>query len=133
MLGVLSVSAPAQTEPSAEAGTPEGDRGFHLNRPVDDPESLSGVWEAPDNNSGAVGIHLRLGTTVSGDADPPVWIPQLWQFLEVGIFQRRGAEFVFGEEDFFSDSPRGGVVTLENEHLQLHFAAVIKTDLSIDL
>lgn len=94
---------------------------------------LSGVWEASDNQGGAVGIHLVLLTTVSGDADPPAWLPQSWQHLELGVFQRRGPELVFGDENYFSDSPRGGSVTVENDHLQLHFAATVKTDLSFDL
>jgi hypothetical protein len=41
-------------------------------------EALSGVWEASDGRGGAVGILLELTTSLSGDADPPVWTPQGW-------------------------------------------------------
>jgi hypothetical protein len=57
----------------------------------DRPEALSGVWEAPDGQGGAVGIHLNPTTIVSDDVDPPAWTPQSWQNLNFGVFQRRGS------------------------------------------
>ena len=52
-----------------------GTRSFYSGHLVDDPEALSGVWEASDGQGGAVGIHLNLLTVVSDDADPPAWAP----------------------------------------------------------
>ncbi|HEY2467231.1 MAG TPA: hypothetical protein VGI45_05210 [Terracidiphilus sp.] len=133
ILGVVSVAASAQPGAAPGAEIPPGDRSFYLDKPVENPESLSGLWEASDNSGGAVGIHLLLGTIVSGDADPPRWTPQSWQQLELGVFHRAGPEMVFGEENYFADDLRGGSVTLENDHLQLHFNATLKTDPSVDL
>jgi len=98
-----------------------GTHSFYFGHPVDHPEALSGVWVAPDGQGGAVGIHMNLLTGVSADTNPPAWTPQYWQHLNFGVFQRKGAEMVFGEEGFFSDDPRGSSVTLEDGRLQLHF------------
>lgn len=91
------------------------------------------MWQTSDGQDGAVGIHLLLGTAVSGDTDPPIWNPQLWQYLEVGIFQRNGPEIAFGDENFSSDSVRGGSVLLTDGRLQLHFVSSWKDTPSVDL
>lgn len=129
----VSILARSQSVAPADTKIPEADRSTYLNKPVYNPEALSGVWEASDRNGGAIGIHLQLSTMISGDADPPMWTPQSWQHLEVGVFHRKGAELVFGEENYFTDSPRGGSVTLENDRLQLRFVATIKGDIPVDL
>jgi hypothetical protein len=110
-----------------------GTRSFYFGQLVDRPEALSGVWEAPDGQGGAVGIHLNLMTIVSDDVDPPAWTPQSWQNLNFGVFQRRGSEIAFGEEGYFADDPRGGPVALENGHLQLHFISAMGDISSVDL
>jgi hypothetical protein len=112
---------------------PPGDRSFYVNQPVDRPEALSGVWQTPDGHGGAVGIHLELMTTVSGDADPPIRTPQSWQHLNLGIFQRKGSEIAFGDENYFSDSARGGSVLLGNSRIQLHFVSTWIDTPSVDL
>jgi hypothetical protein len=110
-----------------------GTRSFYFGNLVDRPEDLSGVWEAPDGQGGAVGIHLNLLTTVSDDVDPPAWTPQSWQHLNFGVFHRRGSEIAFGEEGYFADDPRGGPVSLENGRLQLHFVSAWQNTPSVDL
>lgn len=130
---LLAPGGSAQSSVTTGEETIPGDRSFYLDQPVNHPEALSGVWESPDGQGGAVGIHMELMTTVSGDAEPPVWTPQKWQHLNFGVFQRKGAEIEFGEEGFFSDNPRGGSVTLENGHLQLHFVSTWKDTSSVDL
>jgi hypothetical protein len=92
LFGLLAVAflAPPVRPQSSVTTRPEippGDRSFNLNQPVDDPEAISGAWEATDGHGGAVGIHLHLATTAPSDADPPVWTPQCWQDLELGVFQ----------------------------------------------
>ncbi len=133
-LSALASAAHAQSGVTTTPETPPEDRSFYLNQPVDHPEALSGVWETSNGHGGAIGIHLRLMTSVSGDADPPVWTPQLWEHLELGVFERKGPELVrFGEENGFADDSRGGAVTFENGRLQLHFVSPWEDTPSVDL
>lgn len=96
------------------------DRSFHFGKPVTHPEELSGVWEAPDDHGGAIGLHLMLGTAAPADATTLVGTEQAWLHLDVGIYQRAGAMLQFGEQGYFSDSPRGGGVRYEGGRLTLH-------------
>jgi hypothetical protein len=117
----------------ASASIAAEDRSFYLGRQVMHPESLSGIWETSNGHGGAIGIHLELDTTMPSDGDKQSWAPQLWQNLQVGVFERKGAEIQMGEENGFSDSRRGGGVTFDQERLQLHFDSPW-TDLpSVDL
>jgi hypothetical protein len=109
-----------------------GTRSFYSGHLVDDPEALSGVWEASDGQGGAVGIHLNLLTVVSDDADPPAWAPH-WQHLNFGVFHRKAAELGFGEGGYFGDDRRGGSVTLENGRIQFHFVSTKEDIPSVDL
>ena len=70
---------------------------------------------------------------VPGDGEKPSWVPQSWQDLQVGVFERKGAEIQFGEEGFFSDSRRGGSLTLDAGRLQLHFVSQWADVQSVDL
>jgi hypothetical protein len=129
----LPTMAHGQASVTTEGEIAPADRSFHLNQPVDDPESLSGVWQAPDGHGGAVGIQLSLGTMLSGDADPPRWTPQSWQYLEVGVFHRTGSQLEFEDQSNFSDSVRGGNVVLDHGHLLLHFIPSVWKDSAVDL
>jgi hypothetical protein len=118
--GTLSqVAAQAPLSDSIQA-LQESDCGKTLGRPVTHPEALSGVWEAPNGKGGAVGIHLQLGTTAPGEAKTLSGTPQSWRELVVGVYERKGATIEFGEENFFSDSPRCDIVNFENGRLRLH-------------
>ncbi|HEY4051361.1 MAG TPA: hypothetical protein VGM27_31245, partial [Acidobacteriaceae bacterium] len=97
------------------------DQSFYLGKPVLHPEELSGVWEAPDARGGAIGIHLVLYTTAPVETTTLVGTEQDWHALQVGIYQRAGAVLSFGEENSFSDSPRGGSVRYEEGRLTLHY------------
>ena len=97
------------------------DRSFYLGTPVTHPEDLSGVWEAPDGHGGAIGIHLILDTTAPVDATTLVGTKQKWLGLGVGLYHRTGSQLQLGEENFFSDSLRGGSVRYEDGRLTLHF------------
>jgi hypothetical protein len=126
-LVVASVSActlpgmEARSQSGADSHSPQQDRSFYLGMPVMHPEDLSGLWEAPDPRGGAIGIHLVLDATAPTDATTLVGIQQKWLGLEVAPYRRAGAEIQIGDENFFSDSPRGGNVRYENGRLTLHF------------
>jgi hypothetical protein len=128
VLVCLSMST-ARPQDSITIGfdTPPGDRSSNQGKPVDHPEALSGVWEDGDGRGGAVGIHMELYTSVSVDTVPPLWLPQSWQGLNLGVFHRAGAGMRFGEEGYFEP------VILEGDHLQLHFASSRAQIPSVDL
>jgi hypothetical protein len=69
-----------------------------------------------------VGIHLRLDTTAPADATTLAGTQQSWFGLSVGLYRQAGTELQLGEENFFSDSPRGGSVRYEQGRLTLHFS-----------
>lgn len=91
------------------------------------------MWETPDGEGGAVGIRLRLMTTLSADIVPPQWTPQSWQHLEVEVFRRKESGPGFGDANAFSDSVRGGSVTFNDRRLQLHFVSTYRDAYSTDL
>jgi hypothetical protein len=99
---------------------PAHDKSFYVDKPIAHPEELSGIWEVPDGHGGAVGIHLILSTTVPADTITLVGVEQVWLNLQLGIYQRAGTVLQFGEENFFSDSPRGGSLRYDNGRLTLH-------------
>jgi hypothetical protein len=105
--------------PIVDPAPPLDDKSFYLDQPVLHPEEISGVWEAPDGHGGAIGINLLLHTTVPGDAATLAGVSQSWQSLEVGLYQRTGAALVFGDENFFGDSLRGGSVRYKDGRLTL--------------
>jgi hypothetical protein len=109
------------------------DRSPYLGNPVAHPEALSGLWETSNGHGGAVGIHLLLTTTVPGDARTLYGITQSWQSFEVGIYERKGVMIQFGEQNYFSDSPRGGNVSFEGRRLRLHFVPRVVSDPAIDV
>ena len=129
---LLIVACPAQAgQDSGLGATPSRDRSFYLGRQVMHPESLSGIWETSDGHGGAVGIHLIFATSLPPSALS--WTPQSWEMLQLGVFQRKGAEIQPGEEGGFSDSPRGGGVTFDGGRLQLHFASHTDDVQSVDV
>jgi hypothetical protein len=128
----LGFRAQAQQEPVAHQILPE-DRSPYMGNLVAHPESLSGLWEAPNGSGGAVGIHLSMWTTIPGDAIMLRGVQQSWNSLELGVYERKGATIEFGDENNFSDSPRGGNVRYENGRLTLNFEARVAGDPSFDL
>jgi hypothetical protein len=113
------------------SGTAE-DRSFYLDQPVLHPEALSGIWETPNGDDGAVGIHLQLATKLPDDSRMP-WTPQAWQYLEVGIFERKIIDGAFGDINGFSDSIRGGGISYKDGRLVLHDTWLAKDPLAVDL
>jgi hypothetical protein len=110
----------------------EEDRSFNRDQPVLHPETLSGVWEIPNGDGGAVGIHLQLATKLPDDSRMP-WTPQAWQQLEVGIFERKTIDGSLGVKNEFIDSKRGGGVSYKDGRLVLHYNWLGKDPLAVDL
>lgn len=94
-----------------------------LERIVRRPEALSGIWEAPNGQGGAVGIQLHLIATAPGDAKTLHGTLQRWKDLKVGVYERKGAQIQLGEENFFSDSPNGGAA-FEDGRLRVNFGTI---------
>jgi hypothetical protein len=94
-----------------------------LGQIVPHPESLSGLWEAPDEHGGAVGIHLQLMTTAPADITTLRGVTQTWFSFQIGVYQRKGATVQFGEENFFLDSSPDNDIRFDQGRLTLHFAS----------
>jgi len=132
LVTLLPCAIHAQQDSGSIPVAPE-DRSFYLGQQVTHPESLSGIWETSNGHGGAIGIHLELDTTIPSDGDKQIWAPQSWQDLQVGVFERKGAEIQLGEESGFSDSRSGGSVTFDQGRLQLHFVSQWADTPSVDL
>lgn len=100
---------------------------------VTSPEALSGLWEESDGHGGLVGLHLQLITDVPGTTTSLAGVQQTWEHLEIGVFQTKGSTLQFGDQNYFSDSPRGGNARFENDHLSLHFISPSPITPSVDL
>jgi len=104
---------------------------------VTDPEGLSGLWETSNGHGGFVGIHMVLGTSVAPDAKSDRktlnGVEQLWEYLNFGVYEQKGAEFSFGEENYFSDHAGTAAVVIDDGHLELHFVPPAPGMMAVDL
>lgn len=110
-----------------------GDQSPYLGQVITSPESLSGLWQAPDGHGGLVGLHLQLITDIPGTTTSVASTQQTWEHLEVGVFQTKSPTLQFEDQNYFSDSPRGSNARLENDDLSLHFISRSATTPSVDL
>jgi hypothetical protein len=129
---LLAKTSLSQTNPALPDSRSEADRSPYQNQPVLHPEALSGVWETQDGEGGAVGIHLELSTSISSDEHTP-WTSQAWDHLEVAVFHRSEHAEELGENNDFSDSMRGGGVSVKDNRLTLHYLWSQRKPLAIDL
>jgi hypothetical protein len=101
--------------------------GLYQGKPVTDPEGLSGLWETSNGHGGFVGIHMVLGTSVAPDARSNgrtlEGVEQLWEYLNLGVYEQKGPEFVVGDAGYFSNISKDAPVRIEDRHLQLHYAS----------
>ncbi len=88
---------------------------------VDDPEELSGVWESPDGQGGAVGLQLMLTTAIPADRVTLQHAPQVWVSLDAMLYERRGAAPGQGEQNGFSDQRGAGPLQYQGRRLVLHW------------
>ncbi|HMF54524.1 MAG TPA: hypothetical protein VK593_09250, partial [Edaphobacter sp.] len=102
-----------------------------------DPEGLSGLWETSNGHGGFVGIHMMLGTTVAPDAKTDGrsldGVEQRWEYLNLGVYEQRGPEFVLGDAGYFSDRSKDSGLRIENGHLRLHYVSRAAGLLAVDL
>ena len=68
------------------------------------PEQMTGLWES----DGAVGINLRLITTIKGQPKTFAGWSQYWDSLQIGVYQRHGSEQNVGDANWIMDN-LGGV------------------------
>jgi hypothetical protein len=120
LLLLLAPLLTGQLQSAQRPATPSESVSPYLGKLVTHPEALSGVWEASNGQGAAVGIHLQLDTWVSGEATTLNGTPQYWQGLEVQVYERHGSTIKIGDGNYFSDSRRGGNVSLEQGRLTLH-------------
>ena len=120
---LVSFNASWITVPVTASRDVSPDRG----KPVADPEVLSGLWETSNGHGGFVGIQMMLGTSVAPDARSNgrtlEGVEQLWEYLNLGVYEQKGPEFVFGDGNYFSSSSKDAPVRIEDGHLQLHYAS----------
>ena len=104
---------------------------------VADPEGLSGLWETSNGHGGFVGIHMVLGTSVAPDAKSDQktlnGVEQRWEYLNLGIYEQKGAEFSLGEENYLSDRAGAAAVTIADGHLKVHFVSPAAGMPAVDL
>ena len=131
-LNLLAQTGLSQSGANAKLSETDEDQSFYLNQPVFHPEALSGIWETPNGNGGAVGIHLQLATKLPDDSRIS-WTPQAWQHLAIGVFERETTDEAFGNMNGFSDSIRGGGASYKDGRLVLHFDWLAKDPLIVDL
>lgn len=105
----------------------------HRGQLVTSPESLSGLWQAPDGHGGIVGLHLQLITRIPSTTTSLADIQQRWERLIVGVFQSKSPILQIGDADYFTDSPQGIYVRFENDHLSLHLINSTPQRPSVDL
>ncbi len=94
-----------------------------VGEPVPHPELLSGFWEAPDGQGGAVGVHLQLTTTVPAVVLTLRGVTQSWFGLQGSVYQRKGDRVQRGEESFFADSYPDSNIRFDRGRLTLHFTS----------
>ncbi len=74
---------------------------------VTHPEQMTGLWESDDGSGGAVGINLRLITTIKGQPKIFAGWSQYWDSLQIGVYQRHGSEQNVGDANWIMDNLSG--------------------------
>jgi hypothetical protein len=133
MVAAFSSATQNTVTPGAKVKVQPDDQSPYAGMSVQSPESLTGLWEAPDGHEGAIGIHLLLTTTVPATAKSLVGTVQSWQHLEVRVYERKKPSIGPADENGFSDSKRGGSVTFDRDRLRLHFVSTWHDVPSVDL
>jgi hypothetical protein len=90
---------------------------------VEEPERLSGLWEAPAGPDSVVGLDITLSTKISGAVTSLANVEQHQEQILFRVYQRHGAELKFG----------GGHTQWDGKRLIMHFVSSTKDDLAIDI
>ena len=107
--------------PSVSQGAAMQRESVYLGRPVQQPETLSGIWEAPDGRGGAVGLGLGLLTSISSDRVSLAGAPQAWGGLDALLYERTSAPTTSVERNGFTDRSEDGLLRYESRRLTLHW------------
>lgn len=94
-------------------------QGHAIGRPaslVERPEEISGVWET-ENGSSVIGIAIGLTTAVKGSPATLRGVEQLFNYAQIAVFERGGAEWVFGDANWFSTDAEG--THWSKDHLEM--------------
>ena len=83
---------------------------------VERPEEISGVWET-ENGASVIGIAIELTTAVKGSPATLGGVEQLFKYAQIAVFERRRAEWVFGDANWFSTDAEG--TQWSKDHLEM--------------
>ena len=86
-------------------------------RPIADPEAISGLWEAPDGHGGVIDLELRVDAFAPPHAKSLNGIEQRLLDADVFLYRRSQAEIVRDDQNLFESSAPGGVALFEHGRL----------------
>ena len=118
---LLGPSAPVAF---AHSGVQVVRRSVYEGVPIQHPDDLAGIWDAPDGRGGTVGLNLVLWTTISANRTKVAGSPQAWQSLTAILYDRRGAVADRNERNVLADSAEQGMLRYQNERLTGHWKNV---------
>lgn len=84
------------------------------------PEQMTGLWESDDGSGGAVGINLRLITTIKGQPKTFAGWSEYWDSLQIGVYQRHGSVQNVGDANWIMDNLGGANFDLDGASLFGH-------------
>ena len=132
----LHITGCGSTHPNAIHSNPHfdgqaDDPSPYAGRAVPTPDSLAGLWEAPDGQKGTIGIHLRLVTTVPATATSLARSVQSWSRFELGVYERKGPSIGLNDEKGFTDWKLSVDLRFDHGRLRLHSPAPPSVDLDL--
>lgn len=83
---------------------------------VERPEQISGVWET-QNGTSVIGIDIEVTTAVKGNPTTLRGVEQFFKYAQIAVFERRGAEWAFGDANWFSTDAEG--TNWSKNHLEM--------------
>ena len=86
-------------------------------RPIADPEAISGLWEAPDGHGGVIHLELRVDAFAPPHAKALNGIEQRLLDADVFLYRRSQAEIVRDDQNLFESPAPGGVALFEHGRL----------------
>ena len=78
--------------------------------PISKPEDLAGRWETSDGHGGMVGMNVIVSTHIDGIPVSLIGHQQYLDTLDIGLYQRTGADVGEFGFNFFSTSANGGAL-----------------------
>jgi hypothetical protein len=97
---------------------------MHRGSSLENPELLSGSWES-DQFESAVGLQIKLITTVAGAPSNLVGVKQVVKLAEIQVYQRDAPKRMMGDGNWFEDDSPG--VHWTGGHIIIERAAIAAT------